>query len=158
MTHTSTEQSEALQLAHALNGSKLIDDSTEWADTLHAAAAELRRLHSCVIDLESEAQANARIIGASAENELALRARVQELQRRVAKLENELSARDTGSLKPVAWMHEDTFYSMRNTARSEKTRWLVHNLSEHHSTSGMIPLYVAPVQEKCEVLNARMAD
>ncbi len=137
-------QPEALQLAYALSGGKLIDDSTEWADTLHAASAELRRLHSCVIDLESEAQANARIIGASAENELALRARVQELQRRVAKLENELFARGTGSLKPVAWMHEDTFYNMQNTARSEKTRWLVYNLSEHHSTSGMIPLYVAP--------------
>ena len=80
-------QPEALQLAYALSGGKLIDDSTEWADTLPAASAELRRLHSCVIDLESEAQANARIIGASAENELALRARVQELQRRVAKLE-----------------------------------------------------------------------
>ena len=97
-----TQQPEALQLVHALNGGKLIDDSTEWADTLHTAAAELRRLYSCVIELESEAQANARIIGASAENELALRARVQELQRRVAKLENELSARTTGSLKPVA--------------------------------------------------------
>ena len=112
------------------------------------AESELRRLNSYVIELESEAQANARIIGASAENELALRARVQELQRRVAKLENELSARGTCRLKPVAWMHEDTFYNMQNTARSEKTRWLVYNLSEHHSTSGMIPLYVAPVQDK----------
>ena len=65
------------------------------------------------------------------------------------KLENELSARGTGSLKPVAWMHEDTFYNMQNTARSEKTRWLVYNLSEHHSTSGMIPLCVmSPVQDK----------
>lgn len=34
---------EALRLAHALDGGKLIDDSTEWADTLHAAADELRR-------------------------------------------------------------------------------------------------------------------
>ena len=142
-------QPEALQLAYALSGGKLIDDSTEWADTLPAASAELRRLHSCVIDLESEAQANARIIGASAENELALRARVQELQRRVAKLENELSACTQGSLKPVVWIHEDTFYNMQHAARSEKTRWLVYNLSEHHSTSGMIPLYVAPLaQEK----------
>ena len=146
---TQVQQPEALQLAHALNGSKLIDDSTEWADTLHDAANLLEHQHARIEELESEAQANARIIGASAENELALRARVQELQRRVAKLENELSARATGSLKPVAWMHADTFYSMRNTARSEKTRWLVYNLSEHHSTSGMIPLYVAsPVQEK----------
>ena len=90
---TQTQQPDALQLAHALNGGKLIDDSMEWADTLHDAAAELLRLHSCVNELESEAQANARIISASAENELALRARVQELQRHVAKLENELSAR-----------------------------------------------------------------
>ena len=145
---TQVQQPDALQLAHALNGGKLIDDSMEWMDTLHDAAAELCRLHSCVIELESEAQANARIISASAENELALRARVQELQRRVAKLENELSARTTDSLKPVAWMHEDTFYNMQNTARSEKTRWLVYNLSEHHSTSGMIPLYVAHVVQE----------
>ena len=147
---TQVQQPEALQLAHALNGGKLIDDSTEWADTLHDAANLLEHQHARIEELESEAQANARIIGASAENELALRARVQELQRRVAKLENELSARTPDSLKPVALMHADTFYSMRNTARSEKTRWLcVYNLSEHHSTSGMIPLYVAPLaQEK----------
>ena len=146
---TRAQQPEAQRLARTLSGGKLIDDSTEWADTLHAASAELRRLYSCVNEFESEAQANARIIGSSAENELALRARVQELQRRVAKLENELSARGTGSLKPVAWMHEDTFYNMQHTARSEKTHWLVYNLSEHHSTSGMIPLYVAPLaQEK----------
>lgn len=43
---------EALRLAHALDGGKLIDDSTEWADTLHAAADELRRLHARVQDLE----------------------------------------------------------------------------------------------------------
>ena len=146
---TQVQQPEALQLAHALNGGKLIDDSTEWADTLHDAANLLEHQHARIEELESEAQANARIIGASAENELALRARVQELQRRVAKLENELSARTTGSLKPVVWIHEDTFYNMQHAARSEKTRWLVYNLSEHHSTSGMIPLYVAPLaQEK----------
>ena len=146
---TQVQQPEALQLAHALNGSKLIDDSTEWAHTLHDAANLLEHQHARIEELESEAQANARIIGASAENELALRARVQELQRRVAKLENELSARTTGSLKPVVWIHEDTFYNMQHAARSEKTRWLVYNLSEHHSTSGMIPLYVAPLaQEK----------
>lgn len=45
---------EALRLAHALDGGKLIDDSTEWADTLHAAADELRRLHARVQDLERE--------------------------------------------------------------------------------------------------------
>ena len=37
MTHTNT-QPEALRLAHALSGGKLIDDSMEWADTLHAAS------------------------------------------------------------------------------------------------------------------------
>ena len=54
MTHTSTEQSEALRLAHALGGGKLIDDSTEWADTLHAAAVELRRLHTRNAELEAQ--------------------------------------------------------------------------------------------------------
>ena len=44
----------ALRLAHALDGGKLIDDSTEWADTLHAAADELRRLHAKVQKLERE--------------------------------------------------------------------------------------------------------
>lgn len=45
---------EALRLAHAMDGGKLIDDSTEWADTLHAAADELRRLHARVQELERE--------------------------------------------------------------------------------------------------------
>ena len=57
MTHTSTEQSEALRLAHALGGGKLIDDSTEWADTLHAAAAELRHQHARIAELEAELEA-----------------------------------------------------------------------------------------------------
>lgn len=109
---------------------------------------ELRRLHTLVQDLESEAQANARIIGASAETELALRAQVQELKRRNAKLENELSVRNTNNTnnqKPVAWMHVDTFWNLQNTAKSGKHRWLVYNLSEHDSTDEMIPLYSAPV-------------
>ena len=54
MTHTSTEQPEALRLAHSLSGGKLIDDSTEWADTLHAAAAELRRQHARIEELEEQ--------------------------------------------------------------------------------------------------------
>ena len=70
----STQQPEALRLAHTLSGGKLIDDSTEWADTLHAAGDELRRLYDRVTELEAEASDNARIIGASAETELALRA------------------------------------------------------------------------------------
>ena len=52
MTHTST-QPEALRLAHTLSGGKLIDDSTEWADTLHAAA-ELRRQHTRNKELEEQ--------------------------------------------------------------------------------------------------------
>ena len=37
-TPASTEaQDEALRLADTLDGGKLIDDSTEWADTLHTA-------------------------------------------------------------------------------------------------------------------------
>ena len=54
MTHTNTEQPEALRLAHALSGGKLIDDSTEWADTLHAAAAELRHQHARIVEMEEK--------------------------------------------------------------------------------------------------------
>ena len=43
---SNTQQPNALRLAHALSGGKLIDDSTEWADILHTAAAELRRQHA----------------------------------------------------------------------------------------------------------------
>ena len=48
-------QAKALQLAHALGGGKLIDDSTAWADTLHAADAELRRQHARIEELEDVA-------------------------------------------------------------------------------------------------------
>ena len=54
---TTTQQPEALRMAHTLSGGKLIDDSTEWADTLHAAAAELRRQHARIAELEAEAKA-----------------------------------------------------------------------------------------------------
>ena len=57
MTHTSTQQPEALRLAHTLSGGKLIDDSTEWADTLHAAAAELRSQHARIEELEAQLSA-----------------------------------------------------------------------------------------------------
>ena len=50
-----TQQPNALCLAHTLSGGKLIDDSTEWADTLHAAAAELRRQHARITELEDVA-------------------------------------------------------------------------------------------------------
>ena len=53
MTPTNTQQLEALQLAYALRGGKLIDDSTEWADTLHAAEAELLRQHARIAELEA---------------------------------------------------------------------------------------------------------
>ena len=51
MTHI--QQPEALRLAHALSGGKMIDDSTEWADTLHAAAAELHHLQARNEQLEN---------------------------------------------------------------------------------------------------------
>ena len=52
-----TQQPEALQLAYALSGGKLIDDSTEWADTLHAAEAELLRQHARIAELEEQLSA-----------------------------------------------------------------------------------------------------
>ena len=51
------QQPEALRLAHALSGGKLIDDSTEWVDTLHDAAAELRHQHARIAELESQLSA-----------------------------------------------------------------------------------------------------
>ena len=95
---TQVQQPEALIFAND-RPTSIDDDLYQWSID---AEDLIRRQHALISRLESEAQANAHIIGASAENELALRARVQELQRRVAKLENELSARATGSLKPVA--------------------------------------------------------
>ena len=55
---TQVQQPEALRLAHALSGGKLIDDSTEWADTLHAADAELRRQHARIEELEEQLSAS----------------------------------------------------------------------------------------------------
>ena len=51
-----TQQPEALRLAHTLSGGKLIDDSMEWADTLHDAAAELSRQHARIAELEAQVQ------------------------------------------------------------------------------------------------------
>lgn len=48
------------------------------------AASELRRFHAENLLLQSEAANNARILGASAETELALRGRVGELERKLA--------------------------------------------------------------------------
>lgn len=53
----STRQPNALRLAHTLSGGKLIDDSTEWADTLHAAAAELLHQHARIEELEEQLSA-----------------------------------------------------------------------------------------------------
>ena len=54
MTRTNTQKPNALHLAHKLRGGKLIDDSTEWADTLHAAAAALLRQHARIKELEEQ--------------------------------------------------------------------------------------------------------
>ena len=54
---SATQQPEALRLAHTLSGGKLIDDSTEWADTLHAASEELRHQHARIAELEAQLSA-----------------------------------------------------------------------------------------------------
>ena len=59
---TTTQKPEALRLSHALSGGKLIDDSTEWADTLHAAAAELRRQHTRIEELEAQLAAATSVV------------------------------------------------------------------------------------------------
>ena len=76
-----TQQPNALCLAHTLSGGKLIDDSTEWADTLHAAAAELRRQHARITELEDVA-------------DMAIK--------RIAELESQLSAIGAGGLLAAA--------------------------------------------------------
>ena len=75
-----TQQPEALQLAYALSGGKLIDDSTEWADTLHAAEAELLRQHARIAELEDVA-------------DMAIK--------RIAELEAQLSAIGAGGVEPL---------------------------------------------------------
>ena len=76
---SNTQKPEALQLAHALGGGKLIDDSTAWADTLHAADAELRRQHARIEELEDVA-------------DMAIK--------RIAELEAQLSAIGAGGVEP----------------------------------------------------------
>ena len=76
-----TQQPNALCLAHTLSGGKLIDDSTEWADTLHAADAELRRQHARITELEDVA-------------DMAIK--------RIAELESQLSAIGAGGLLAAA--------------------------------------------------------
>ena len=77
---TQTQQPEALRLAHTLNGGKLIDDSMEWADTLHAAAAELLHQHARITELEDVA-------------DMAIK--------RIAELEAQLSAIGAGGVEPL---------------------------------------------------------
>ena len=74
---TQTQQPKALRLAHALSGGKLIDDSTEWADTLHAADAELRHQHARIAELEAQLSA----IGAGGVEPLRKQARPRTPQR-----------------------------------------------------------------------------
>ena len=57
MTHTSAQQPEALRLATGQSGGK-----SEWADTLHAADAELRRQHARIEALEAAQAQRVRII------------------------------------------------------------------------------------------------
>ena len=76
MTHTSTEQPEALRLATGQSGGK-----SEWADTLHAAAAELCRQHARITELEDVA-------------DMAIK--------RIAELEAQLSAIGAGGVEAPA--------------------------------------------------------
>lgn len=73
-----SEVPNALRLADCLAGNA----TTPW--TREEAATELLRLHAENLLLQSEAANNVRILGASAETELALRARVEELERKLA--------------------------------------------------------------------------
>ena len=59
---SNTQQPEALRLSHALSGGKLIDDSTEWADTLHAAATKLLRQHARIEELEAQLAAATSVV------------------------------------------------------------------------------------------------
>lgn len=86
------QQAEALRLADDCE-----ESATHWVheiDTRAKAAKMLRAQHARIAELEAEATDNARIIGASAETELALRARVEELER-------ELVAVGAGGVEPL---------------------------------------------------------
>lgn len=88
-------QPEALRLADKYEVEGFLQDhrfaQEQWCSQ---AAVELRRLHAENQSLQSEAVHNASIIGASAETELALRARVEELER-------ELAAIGAGGVEPL---------------------------------------------------------
>ena len=67
----------------ALRLADWLDDQYDPDNLKADAAAEIRRLYTENQTLQSEAAENARILGASAETELALRAKVEELERRL---------------------------------------------------------------------------
>lgn len=75
-----TKQPEALRLADKYEIEGFLRDHQFAQDYwCMQAAVELRRLHARVQELESEAGHNARILGASAEKELRLLSRIEEL-------------------------------------------------------------------------------
>ena len=76
MTHTSAQQPEALRLATGQSGGK-----SEWADTLHAAVAELRSQRARIAELEDAA-------------DMAIK--------RIAELESQLSAIGAGGVEAPA--------------------------------------------------------
>ena len=67
----------------ALRLADWLDDQYDPDNLKADAAAEIRRLYTENQTLQSEAAENARILGASADTELALRAKVEELERRL---------------------------------------------------------------------------
>ena len=102
-----TQQPNALHLAHSLSGGKLIDDSTEWADTLHAADAELRSQHARIEELEDFA-------------DMAIK--------RIAELEALLSAIGAGGVEPLrkqagdGWIQEGPLLYRLTNERRPKNR------------------------------------
>lgn len=114
-----TQQPNALRLAHALSGGKMIDDSTEWADILHAAAAELHHLQArneqlekSESDLITERDYRDEIIDLMADVVLGTdRAEwsssydfmdaVKEIEYHIAELEAQLSAIGAGGVEPL---------------------------------------------------------
>ena len=145
---SNTQQPDALRLAHALSGGKLIDDSTEWADILHAAAAELHHLHArneqlekSESDLIAERDYRDEIIDRMANAVLGTdRAEwsssynfmdaVKEIEDHIAKLESQLSTTPAVD-PPVVPQGMDT-------QDAERYRWLKNGNDEKHSRATFI--------------------
>ena len=160
MTHTSTEQPEALRLAHALSGGKLIDDSTEWADILHAAAAELlhlqarnEQLEKSESDLIAERDYRDEIIDRMANAVLGTdRAEwsssynfmdaVKEIEDHIAKLEAQLSAIGAGGVEPLRKQ------AVPHTKVKADFRWDSEN--QHHIPTLLIEFEPVPAGEPCD--------